>query len=335
LGVVNLIAALLGAIVAIGLSWQIVQFFAVPMIDLDDSYYADPGAFIDPPVIYKKIKVNNITLNVATCGNKNGELLIFLHGVPETGRLGWYHQLNYFCNKGYFVLAPDNRGFNTSYKAPCRTGYSTDKTANDIVGLIKYFDRSNAYIVSHDFGGAVGWWLGIFYPQYVKKLVVLNCPHPVAFRNHLQSSLTQLRKSWYIFFFQLPFFPEYYLSKNNYQTFANALIKTVPKGFTKRQIQSYKQAWREPGAVNGLVNWYREVLQGNKKEKQMLKENNKVKAQTLVIWGTNDAALDTQMSKTSFEFVEKGKIELIEASHFVQHDKPDTVNKLVEQFINK
>jgi len=271
--IVNYVAAILGVYVAAHLAYIIVTFFTVPMIIVDDSYYStDPRLDILPPVSYKKIKVNNVTINVAVCGNQNDELLIFLHGVPETGRLGWYHQLHHFCNKGYFVLAPDNRGFNTSHKARCHHGYSTDKSANDIIGLIKYFKKTNAYIVSHDFGGAVGWWIGIFYPQYVKKLVVLNCPHPVAFRNLLRSSITQLRKSWYIFFFQLPFFPEYFLSKNNYEFFGNALVKMVPKGFTKRQIQDYKKSWSEPGATSGLVGWYREAVQGNKKEKKMLKE---------------------------------------------------------------
>jgi len=328
----NTISGILGLIAGVTFALLFLKVWDFPDIpDSLDEYFSKEinNEFLD--LNYRNISVNNIYLTVATCGSEKGALLLFLHGFPETGRTSWGHQLRYFCSKGYFVLAPDQRGYNTSYKGKSLAEYDLDFLANDAIGLIKHFNKSTAYIVSHDWGAAVGWWLGINYPEYVKKLVIINVPHLLAFTEHLKTSLTQLRKSWYMFFFQVPLLPELYIKRENFLRLESTMVRSLPNVLSKQEVESYKQAWGVPGALTGMLNWYRQSISG---KKQKISELSRVKVKTLIIWGIFDTALDP-MGPQSLEYCDDGHLEELEASHFVQHEKPKEVNQLIHKFITE
>ena len=153
------------------------------------------------------VKTNDITLHVVQAGPEDGPLLILLHGFPEFWR-GWRQQIPFFAAAGYRVWVPDQRGYNLSDKPRGLDAYDLNELAADVVGLIDAAGRDKAYLVGHDWGANVAWWVGIHYPERLHKLGILNVPHPVIMRQNLQENPSQLRKSWYMFFFQLPAVPE-------------------------------------------------------------------------------------------------------------------------------
>ena len=280
-------------------------------------------------VSQERIQVGDITLNVATAGPPDGPLVILLHGFPEFW-YGWRHQIPYLAKLGFRVIAPDQRGYNLSDKPKGVASYGIDILAADIAGLIEATGHSSAQIVGHDWGAAVGWWMALKQPERCSRFVALNVPHPMVFQKTLLTSLSQMRKSWYMFFFQVPWLPESIATRNNFESGATMLQKASrPGSFTDEELEHYREAWSQPGAVKGMLGWYRALVRYPGRVKRR-----RLKVPTLLIWGCDDIALDRRMAAPSVELCNEGRLELFEdATHFVQHDEPDRVNALLGEFL--
>jgi len=287
-----------------------------------------------PPIRFERVKTNGIELNVLSAGPTDGPVVILLHGFPETALLSWHHQIGPLANAGLHVVVPDQRGYNTSDKPQGISSYSADNLVRDIIGVLDHFHASDAFIVGHDWGGVVAWNLAIRHPERVKKLIILNAPHPGAFLPYATSHPSQLLKSWYIFFFQMPLIPEWYFSRENFRvgraTMAGSSIKG--KTFSRDEISRFIQAWSEKGAVTSTINWYRAAIQI-----EILKRPNEpaiVQPSTLIIWGERDIALEKGLAEHSLELCEMGSALYFEdATHWVQHDKPAEVTQAILDFI--
>ena len=280
---------------------------------------------------HQTIATNGINLHVVQAGPEDGPLVILLHGFPEF----WYGmkaQMDFLAAQGFRVWVPDQRGYNLSDKPEGSAAYNLDNLAADVVGLMDAATAELVYLVGHDWGAAVAWWTAIKYPDRIKKLVIMNVPHPVVMNKHLRSSFDQMRKSWYIFFFQIPALPEFSLRRNNYAQGASALLESSnPGSFTEEDIRHYREAWSQPGALTGMLNWYRAVMQ----HAPPTPKDYRIKMPTLMIWGANDVALDKEMTQPSIDLCDEGRLVLFDdATHWVQHDKPDEVNALLKEFFS-
>jgi pimeloyl-ACP methyl ester carboxylesterase len=149
------------------------------------------------------IETNKIKLHVMEAGPADGPLILFLHGFPEFW-YSWRKQIGYFADKGYLVCAPDQRGYNLSDRPEGIGAYKVDELAKDVLDLIDCYGRDKIFLVGHDWGAAVSWWLALKYPQRIERLVIMNVPHPLVMMKNLMTNPKQIEKSWYIFFFQLP-----------------------------------------------------------------------------------------------------------------------------------
>jgi len=276
------------------------------------------------------LKTNGITLHVVEAGPDNGPLVILLHGFPEFW-YGWRYQIDALAQAGFRVLAPDQRGYNLSDKPKSVSSYNLDQLAADVVGLIDAAGCDKAFLVGHDWGGASAWWTAIKYPERVERLVILNSPHPKVMRQNLLHNRAQQKKSWYFFLFQIPFLPEQRMRKNNWQVGARALQGTSRKGtFSEADLALYREAWSQPGAVTGMLNWYRAAF----RNRPVRIRNSRVTMPTLIIWGERDKFLQRELAQQSFEFCDNGKLVFIEdASHWVQHEETQRVNELFLEFL--
>ena len=284
-------------------------------------------------VTHDRITTNGITLHVAQAGPVNGDLVILLHGFPEFW-WGWRHQIPALAKEGFCVLAPDQRGYNFSDKPLGRNSYRITTLAQDILGLIDAMGRERAAIVGHDWGGAVAWWLASTYPERVERLAVLNCPHPAVFLRALRRTPTQLLRSWYMFFFQLPRLPEWTASRASYAALARTMRATSRSGtFTDDDLQHYRAAWSQPGALTAMLNWYRAampMLVGRARPEA------RVDVPALLVWGTQDAFLGRELVQPTIEMCSYGCSALLEeATHWIAHEEPDKVNALLVQFLNR
>jgi pimeloyl-ACP methyl ester carboxylesterase len=269
--------------------------------------------------------VNDITLHVVAAGDPGDPLVVLLHGFPEFW-YEWHHYIQPLVNAGYRVLVPDQRGYNRSEKPTGIRPYRITELSRDIVDLIATEDCDAAHVIGHDFGAAVGWDLALRHPDAIDSLGIINVPHPTVFEQALTSNLTQLRNSWYMFFLQLPRIPEWYISRNDYEFLVATMRDKAQTGtFDETDIERYRSAWAETGAITAMNNWYRALFrhgEGSPRER--------VQAPTLIIWGENDEALISKMAPESLEYCDEGTLEQVsDATHWIPHEYPDRVTNLL------
>jgi len=324
----SVVALLLLAYIGILLYFHFFRWNAV----IDDSVWNQLPHIVDlKNANYKFVETNGIKLNVLEAGPKDGELLVLLHGFPENATLSWSHMIFPLIDAGYHVIAPDMRGYNKSDKPTRTCDYAIDVLAADVIGLLDYFKTEKGIIIGHDWGAVVAWRVAMLFPQRVKKLCVMNAPHPTVMAHYLVTHLKQLSKSLYILYFQLPFLPELKLSKNNHLALLAALqsASTTGKTFLKDLIPKYIQSWSEPGALTGMINYYRAIRNKGKRVSP------RITVPTLILWGKNDTAFENEMANLSKNLCNVATLIFIEAGHFVQHDAPELVLSYLNNFVTK
>jgi epoxide hydrolase 4 len=282
-------------------------------------------------ITHETVTTNGVSLHVAQAGDKNNPLVIMLHGFPEFW-YGWRKQITVIAEAGYWVWAPDQRGYNLSEKPKGFAAYNLDELAGDVLGLIKAAGRERCILIGHDWGGAVAWWVANKYPEQLEKLITLNIPHNRVFNKTFRTSFQQKRKSWYIFFFQLPYLPEIILRFRKHWLLEQ-VMRTSKKGtFTDEEIHNYHEAWRQPGAVTGMLNWYRAVFRAAPRPP----EDPRIKVPTLLLWGKEDTALGWEMAQPSIDLCDEGKLVFFDnATHWIAAEEAERVNSLILEFLSE
>lgn len=279
------------------------------------------------------IKVNGIQLHYMEEGE--GELVILLHGFPEFW-YSWRKQIPVISKK-YRVVAPDMRGYNLSDKPGSIQDYKIDILAKDIADLVSALGEKKAIIVGHDWGGAVAWVVATLYPEVVSKLAVLNIPHPAEMKKALMGfNMAQWKKSYYIFLFQLPVLPEYFIGRDLKGFFEKAFTSFAPNGSTPNvtdaEIAKYAEAYSQSGALRSAINYYRATF----RQLGGLNVTGKLQMPVLMIWGEKDIALGKELTYNTKDYCEQLEVIYDPGSgHFIQHDNPELVNGKLMEFFGK
>jgi epoxide hydrolase 4 len=287
---------------------------------------------IRSPLEFRVFHINGIALHVVLAGPTRGKPLILLHGFPEFW-FAWRRQIDHFVSSGYRVIIPDQRGYNLSDKPAGIASYSIDLLAKDVVGILDTVANSKAFVVGHDWGAAVTWYLAARYSDRVDRAAMLSVPHPRVFIKNLIMNPAQLRRSWYIFFFRLPWLPEFILRKRDWALLVRVLRNTLPPGvFSNSDLERYKESWARKDALTAMLNWYRAaVLRPSKSA--LDSEASRVKVPALLISGKNDHFAGETMARESLQYCDDGHLEILEsATHWIQHEEPAQVNTLLSQF---
>lgn len=277
---------------------------------------------------HRDIITNGIRMHYVTQGA--GPLIVLLHGFPEYW-YSWRHQIPFLAQHGYHVVAPDLRGYNDTDKP--RTGYDIPTLLLDIAGLISGLGQQQAIIVGHDWGGALAWSFAARYPHMTARLIVMNAPHPAAMLREFRT-FKQLRKSWYMFAFQLPWLPEKILLRNHANAIGSMLHGSAlqKSAFPRSVTALYQQAMSKPGAMTAALNYYRQLFRHL--PTNLSQQNATILAPTLLIWGIYDIALDIALTHGLEPWVPHLCIERISQSgHWVQQEQPDHVNQLILTFL--
>ena len=289
-----------------------------------------------PEVRHGYAQAGDVRLHYAECGNEKDELVILLHGFPEFW-YSWRRQLP-VPGKRYHVIAPDMRGFNLSDKPPRVEDYRIELLVDDVLGLIKHFGRSQAAIVAHDWGAGVAWAVAQRHPEAVKKLAALQVPLPAAWRANM--TFAQLRRSWYMFFFQLPRIPEWWASARDFARVEKMYRKTSmrPGAFSNDDIEVYKAALRQPGALTSSINYYRanvfrSLRRGGVETPQDGRRG--IRVPTLFIYGEQDVAVIPSTVRDLGRFIDAPyrELRIPDSGHWVQNEAADEVNTALLEFL--
>lgn len=288
---------------------------------------------LDDRVTHRDVHVNGLRLHVAEAGPPDGTPVLLLHGFPEMW-YGWRHQMPALADAGYRVIAPDQRGYHRSDKPPSVAAYDLDVLAADITALAEQVTRDTphdrVHLVGHDWGAVVAWHVAATAPERLRTLSILNVPHPAVFIDTLTSDLDQLSRSWYIFFFQIPWLPERLMQRNSFAGLRKMLRASGHRDtFTRAEVERYVDSWRSPGTLTAMINWYRAAARRAFRSRP---DHGLVEPPTLILWGEQDVALKASMAQPSAALCRNGRVEFFpDATHWIQHDAPERVNQLLLQ----
>ncbi len=282
------------------------------------------------------VEANGLRFELAECDAADGSsrrLALCLHGFPELN-FSWRAQMPMLAAKGWRVWAPNMRGYGASDRPEGITAYRLDTLAQDMAALIDASGADEVMLVAHDWGALVAWHFAIKRLRPLARLVIMNVPHPKCAERDIRR-WHQLKKSWYIFFFQLPWLPERMLGRNGGAAIKRAFSgwTTNPAQFPASALQTYADAALRPGALTAMVNYYRALLRTP--DARNIGEG-MVDVPTLMIWGDADHALDVRCTDGTGDYVRDFELhKLPGVSHWVQQDAPDAVNAILGDWLDR
>ncbi len=283
------------------------------------------------PIGYRTIRANGIDFNVATagCGER---LALCLHGFPESS-FSWRHQMPLLARLGFRVWAPDLRGYGASSRPIGVKAYALENLEEDVAALIEASGAKEVVLVGHDWGALIAWYFAMFGRLPISRLIIMNVPHPALAQLGLRTR-RQLRKSWYIFFFQLPWIPEWALARNHHAAIGRAFTgMAVDKSrFPEEVLREYRNGAARPGALTAMVNYYRALIRGYRRSR--IRGTKRIDTPTLMIWGEADAALGKELTYGTEKYVSDLTLRYLpKVSHWVQQEAPETVNAMMEAWL--
>lgn len=269
-----------------------------------------------------------VTLHAVAAGATDAPVILLLHGFPEFW-YGWHRQIGPLARAGFRVIVPDQRGYNLSSKPRGIRSYSLAALTSDVIAIADQLGQRQIFVAGHDWGAAVAWSVALSHPERIAKLAILNVPHPSVMRRYLFTNRRQLRRSWYMFFFQLPFLPEALLSAGNFLAGVSALERSSRPGtFDAKDLAQYREAWSRPGAITAMLHWYRAAFRFRAHFTDRI-----VRVPTRILWGQRDAFLLAEMAEESLRYCANGElITFPDAGHWLQHEEPARVSEQLLSF---
>jgi pimeloyl-ACP methyl ester carboxylesterase len=169
----------------------------------------------------------------------------------------------------------------------------------------------------------------------LQRLVCMNIPHPGAALE--AAGLRQRLRSWYVLFFQLPWLPERLLAAGGGRRVAEMLRRSsrVPGAFDDADLEVYRRNAAAPGAARAMIHYYRAFVRGGGFRRQIAQGFPPIETPTLLLWGTEDIALGTELTRETARFVPNLTLRFLPGiGHWVQQEAPEAVNSMLEAWLS-
>ena len=299
------------------------------------------GVLADTSLEHHHADVGEISMHYVSAGE--GEPILFMHGFPQFWFL-WRHQLA-DLSRDHLCVAPDLRGFNLSDKPQDVDAYRMRRLLGDIRGLVDHLGWERFTLVGHDWGGIVSWAFALKYPELLERLVIIDSPPPFTWTRDLRESAAQREAVSYMLPLSEPSpGPEEMLAADDFE-FMFSMLERIGGGgaaLSEEERTAYREAWSQPGALTGGVNYYRAAAMGDQvaaggapKEYEAKITSRKLEVPTLVIWGEDDPALLPHLTVGLEEWVPDLRVERLPgAGHWVPYERPAEVNRLIREFVD-
>ncbi|HEY9091710.1 alpha/beta hydrolase [Parasphingorhabdus sp.] len=282
-------------------------------------------------ITIKQIEANGQSFELAEAGSGE-KFALCLHGFPEL-HFSWRFQIPLLAELGYRVWAPNMRGYGGSSKPAEVRDYALDHLCADVAALIDASGAKEITLIAHDWGAVVAWAFAIQKIRPLKRLVIMNVPHPMVARREMRH-WRQLRRSWYIFFFQLPWLPEFLLSRGNGKAIKQAFSNMAcdQSNFPDEALEVFAKAAMRPGSLTAMINYYRALLRHGD---SIDLGNGSINAPTLMIWGEEDSALNINCTQGTQQWVPNLELHRLPGvSHWVQQEAPEKVNAILREWLS-
>ena len=297
---------------------------------MDDGFSWNPEP--DSGIAMRWIEANGQRFELAEAGSSD-RLALCLHGFPEL-HFSWRYQIPLLARLGYRVWSPNLRGYGGSSRPEGVDAYRLENLTADIAGLIDASGAEEITLIAHDWGAIIAWQFAIQKVRPLARLVIMNVPHPMVGRREIKH-WRQLKKSWYIFFFQLPWLPEKLLGRGNGKAIGEIFVKSScdQSNFGPDVQAVYAAAAARPGVLTAMLNYYRALI---RYRDALDLGHGRVDIPTLMIWGEEDVALNIRCTEGTEEWVPKLELHRLPGvSHWVQQEAPEQVNAILEDWLTR
>jgi epoxide hydrolase 4 len=269
------------------------------------------------------VVADGVRIHYVTSGD--GPLVVLLHGFPETHR-SFELQIPFLAEHGFRVVAPDLPGYGASGPSP--RGYDLDTLSRVIAAFLTTLGERPRAVVGHDWGAVMAWHLAARHPDALERAVVLDCPPSRVLARALATSAQQRRRSWYIFFFQLPLLPERWLVQNDGRNLGRMFRNADGLDRRPREVAAAdRQILTRQGALSGPLAYYRTAFRrpGRRRARELGS-----RVPVSLIWGEDDRCVGVELVEHCRPFAESLDVNVVAgAGHFVHQEQPDAVNRLL------
>lgn len=285
------------------------------------------------------LRANGLEFSALAQGS--GPVVICLHGFPDTSR-SFRHQLPALANAGYRAIAPALRGYEPSSQ-PADGDYTMVRMAEDLVGWIDGLGNEPIHLVGHDWGAIIAYAAGALAPDRFHSIATLAVPHPDRMqREGLRKVPSQLRNSWYMFFFQLRGIADMAVEARDW-----ALIEKLWRDWSPGwelpadEMTHLKRTLAQPGVKRAALGYYRAMVgratAGSKKTLELFRSP--IPVPTLALTGTQDGCVDTRLHDIAMKDDDfPGGLTVVRvdgAGHFLHQEKPDEVNRILIDWLGR
>ena len=266
-----------------------------------------------------ELAVGDFIFDARAAGPADGELVLLLHGFPQTS-LAWRQQLEALGDAGYRAVAPDQRGYSPGARPVDVGEYRAERLVGDVLGFADALGAPTFHLVGHDWGGAVAWQVAGRHPERLRTLTSVSTPHPAAFRRSIEGG-EQRERSGYMLFFRTPDAEPFFLDNDAAVLRSLYSASTLPED----AAAEYIRVLTEPGALTGALNWYRAADVG------LVEGLGPITTPTLYVWSTNDPALGRDAAEATAGHVDGPyRFEVLDGvSHWIPEEAPDALNALL------
>jgi pimeloyl-ACP methyl ester carboxylesterase len=282
---------------------------------------------------HERVAANGLDFHVAAAG-VGDRLALCLHGFPENW-YSWRHQLPLLARQGYRAWAPDLRGYGETQRPGRIQDYALEHLLDDVAGLIDASGARETLLIGHDWGAAIAWFFALRGLRPLERLVIMNVPHPALMQKSMRR-FSQLRRSWYILFFQLPWLPEKLLGARGARAVGDVILRSAVdrSRFPEEVLAVYREAALRPGALTAMLNYYRALLRSGGRIRERRLGWPPIEVPTLFLWGEEDVALAKHTTYGTDAFVKDLTLRYLPGvSHWVQQEAPESVNAMLEAWL--
>lgn len=266
----------------------------------------------------------------------SGPVVVLLHGFPDHAR-SFREQVPVLAGAGYRAVAPTLRGYEPSSQ-PTPADYTLAALADDVVAWLDDLDVDAAHLVGHDWGAAIAYATAARAPGRVRSITGIAVP-PAGRRPGLPPRLAavQLRRSWYMGFFQLPWLPEAALVGRDW-SLVRRLWRDWSPGYhlPDGERRALVETMSRPGVLSAALAYYRHNVRHPRRTLGTLRTPAPSPVPTLAITGADDGCIDSR----AFDHLDPadfaGGLEVRRVSgagHWPHLERPAEVNRIILDWI--
>jgi pimeloyl-ACP methyl ester carboxylesterase len=262
---------------------------------------------------------DGLVFDVVDEGPLDGPVVVLLHGFPQRAT-SWRKVAPLLHAEGFRTVAPDQRGYSRGARPRGRSSYRMSLLVGDAAALVDALGVGPVHVVGHDWGAAVAWTLAAGRPDLVRTLTTVSVPHPGAMVRSLRT-FDQLRRSWYMALFQLPWLPELLLGRRRV-----AELALRRAGMDADAVARFHSEMVQDGALPGGLGWYRAIPLSDPGLRA------KVRVPTTHVWSDADEALGRRGAELTASYVEGApyRLEVLAGvSHWIPDEAPERLVEIV------